>query len=151
MIACMTRTRGRTLEDLFAAACTAISRLSPAEAFAAAMDGAQIIDIRSFDARRRDGIVPGALHIPRTVLEWRVAPESGVRNGHVGGVDRRLVLICDHGYASALAAATLVELGFRDAGDVTGGFAAWRAAGLPVGEAPPPGDGLPGSGPPDPA
>ena len=137
--------------DLYAAACSVIIRLEPAEAFAAAANGALIVDIRSLDARQRDGVVPGALHVPRTVLEWRVAPDSEFRNPHVGGLDRRLVLLCDHGCSSVLAAATLVELGFRDAGDVVGGFAAWQAAGLPVGEAPPAPDGLPGMGPPDPA
>ena len=64
------------------------------------------------------------------MLEWRVAPDSQWRNPHVGGLDRQIVLLCDHGYSSALAAATLVDLGFTHACDVVGGFAAWREAGL---------------------
>jgi rhodanese-related sulfurtransferase len=72
------------------------------------------------------------------VLEWRVAPDSEWRNPRIGGLEQRLVLICDHGCSSTLAAATLVELGFSRAGEVVGGFAAWRDAGLPVAEAPPP-------------
>jgi rhodanese-related sulfurtransferase len=107
-----------------------------------------LIDIRSSDSRMRDGIVPGALHIPRTVLEWRLDPAGTWRTPHVDRTEP-VVLICDHGYSSSLAAATLLEL-CRDAGDVIGGFEAWVAAGRPVGEcraAPSP--GLPGNGPPD--
>lgn len=141
----------RPLEELLAAASARISRLEPSQAFAAAESGALIVDIRSFDARRRDGIVPGSVHIPRTVLEWRVAPDSEARNPHLGRSGQRLVLLCDHGYSTVLAAAALVDLGFVDAGDVIGGFAAWREAGLPVCEAPSaPPDGPPGMGAPDP-
>ena len=139
----------RTLEELLAAATTRIVRLEPRDAFAAAADGALIVDIRSHDARRRDGIVPGSLHIPRTVLEWRVAPDSASRNPCVGDLEQRLVLLCDHGYSTVLAAATLVDLGFASAGDVIGGFAAWRDAGLPVAAAPPSAPGLPGMAAPD--
>ncbi len=139
----------RTLEELLTAATARIARLEPLEAFAAAADGALIVDIRSHDSRRRDGIVPGSLHIPRTVLEWRVAPGSVSRNPHIAALEQRLVLLCDHGCSTVLAAATLVDLGFASAGDVIGGFAAWRGAGLPVADAPPPAAGLPGMGAPD--
>jgi rhodanese-related sulfurtransferase len=142
----------RTLAQLLEAAQTRITRLEPAEALAAVEDGAILIDIRSDFDRGRDGIVPGSLHIPRTVLEWRLDPESRWRNAHIGGLEQRIVLLCDHGCSSILAAATLVELGFSRAGDVIGGFAAWREAGLPT--AVPPrverADGeLAGMGPPD--
>jgi rhodanese-related sulfurtransferase len=70
------------------------------------------------------------------VLEWRVAPDSNWRNPHVGGTESEIIVLCDHGYSSILAAATLVELGFTRASDVIGGFAAWLDAGLPVGAAP---------------
>jgi rhodanese-related sulfurtransferase len=126
-------TRSRTLTELFSEACARIERLEPAEARAASEAGALLVDIRSEVERERDGIVPGALHVPRTVLEWRLAPDSAWRSPYVGGdPDRRVVLICDHGYSSALAAATLVDLGFARAADVVGGFAAWRDAGLPT-------------------
>ena len=91
-----------------------------------------LTDIRSDIDRIRDGIVPGSLHIPRTVLEWRLDPDSRWRDPHVAGPDQRIVLLCDHGCSSVLAAAPLVELGFADAGDVIGGFVAWRDAGLPT-------------------
>jgi len=131
----------RTLDELFAAAARRIRRYTPAEAHAS---DAAIVDIRSQDARERDGAVPGAYHVPRTVLEWRIASEEW-RNTELDG--RALILVCDHGYSSVFAAAALVELG-RDAGDVDGGFEAWRAAGLPVARARA-WDGLPGMGPPD--
>jgi len=143
---------GRTLEELLAEARARIERLEPAAALAALEEGALLVDIRSDSNRERDGIVPGSLHIPRTVLEWRVAPDSPWRNPHVGGLDERIVLLCDHGFSSSLAAATLVELGFARAGDVVGGFEAWCEAGLATASAPPSGrepGRLAGMGPPD--
>ena len=136
------------LADLVERASSTIDRLAPAEALEAMQAGALLVDIRSDISRERGGIVPGSIHIPRTVLEWRVADDSDWRNPFVDG--RRLILLCDHGCSSTLAAATLVELGCASAGDVIGGFAAWREAGLPVAAAPPPplpGE-LPGMGPP---
>jgi rhodanese-related sulfurtransferase len=148
IIALVTEATRRTVEDLLAAARRRIERLQPAEALDAVAGGAQLIDIRSGDARDRDGAIPGSLHIPRTVLEWRVDPASEWRNPAVGGLETQLVLICEHGYSSSLAAATLVELGFARAGDVIGGFSAWQRAGLPVTQAGPPrGDVLPGMAP----
>ncbi len=126
----------RTLEELLDAARARIERLEPTEAFAAAERGALLIDIRSDLDRERDGIVPGSLHIPRTVLEWRFDSDSHWRNPHVGGLDRQILLLCDHGCSSVFAAATLVDLGFARAGDVVGGFAAWRDAGLPTAPSP---------------
>jgi rhodanese-related sulfurtransferase len=119
----------RSLDGLVEEAAGRITRLEPAEAFSA--DGV-IIDIRSQESREVQGVIPGSLYIPRTVLEWRIALESPWRNPHLGGLDERLILICDHGYASVLAASTLVHLGFHSAGDVIGGFEAWKHAGLPV-------------------
>jgi rhodanese-related sulfurtransferase len=127
----------RTLEELLDEARSRIERLEPAEAHAAMELGALLVDIRSDSDRERDGIVPGSLHVPRTVLEWRLAPDSHWRNAYVGEPDRQVLLLCDHGYSSVLAAAILVELGLARAGDVVGGFAAWRVAGLPTTDARP--------------
>ena len=135
-----------SLDELLARAASAIRRYLPEEARAAAEHGALLVDIRSADARRRDGVIPGAVHVTRTVLEWRTALDSEWRNELLDG--RSLILVCDHGYSSVLAAATLVELG-RDCGDVVGGFEAWAAAGLPVGAAGDDAPGLPGMGVPD--
>jgi rhodanese-related sulfurtransferase len=120
-------------DELLARARARLSRLSPAEAWAAAAGGAAlIVDIRSDAARRRDGVVPGSVHIPRTVLEWRLDPSSEWRDTAVAGCGRRIVLICDQGWSSSLAAAAVQELGHSDATDVDGGIAAWREAGLPL-------------------
>jgi rhodanese-related sulfurtransferase len=134
----------KSLEELLAAAVEKIDRVTPE---AAAAGGALLVDIRSRDARERDGVVPGSLHVPRTVLEWRADPHGAWRNPELVAAER-VLLLCDHGYSSIFAAAQLAELGYA-AGDVVGGFEAWRAAGLPVAPAPPPHDGLPGQGPRD--
>jgi rhodanese-related sulfurtransferase len=126
----------RTIDGLFEAARARIERLVPTEAFAATQRGALLVDIRSDLERERDGIVPGSLHIPRTVLEWRLDPESPWRNPYIDGLDQHVVLFCAEGYSSVLAAATLIDLGFAHAGDVIGGFTAWRAAGLPIARLP---------------
>lgn len=130
-------TTRRTLADLLAAAQAQIDRHEPAEAQAATERGALLIDIRSELDRERDGIVPGSLHIPRSVLEWRLDPDSPVRNPHTRGLHGQVILLCEHGCSSILAAATLVELGFTHAGDVIGGYAAWQEAGLPTTPTPP--------------
>ena len=122
----------RTLADLLADAEAQILRLSPAEAHGAMENGALLIDIRSDSNRSRDGAVPGSLHSPRTVLEWRTAPESEFRNPYLGDLDQQVILLCDHGCSSVLAAAVLKEFGFLRVGDVIGGFSDWRDAGFPV-------------------
>jgi rhodanese-related sulfurtransferase len=131
----------RTLDDLLREVRALIERLEPAEAWAATEQGALIVDTR---VDRSAGVVPGSLHVPLSVLQWRVDPDSEWRNPHVGGLDTRLILICDHGESSSLAAASLLELGFTQVGEVIGGFEAWLAAGLPIAKAPEPRAGLPG-------
>ena len=106
-------------------------RLEPVQAFAALEDGAALVDLRSQDERRSEGIVPGSIHIPRSVLEWRLDPDSGYANPHIGR-EQRIIVFCAHGFSSSFAAVTIRELGFRTSTDVVGGFAGWRAAGLPV-------------------
>jgi rhodanese-related sulfurtransferase len=122
----------RTIHDLVEQATARIERLEPDAAQVAVQEGAVLVDIRSDSDRARDGIVPGSLHVPRTVLEWRLAPESDWRSPHAPELGDRVVLLCNHGFSSVLAAASLVDLGFARAGDVVGGFTAWREAGLPV-------------------
>jgi rhodanese-related sulfurtransferase len=120
------------LERLVGAAAEQITRLEAPAAFDASTADGVIIDIRSQDVREREGVIPRSLHIPRTVLEWRVALDSPWRNRHLGGPEQQLILICDHGYSSILAAGNLVQLGFHRTGDVIGGFEAWKRSGLPV-------------------
>ncbi|MDQ3858411.1 MAG: rhodanese-like domain-containing protein [Actinomycetota bacterium] len=116
--------------------------------------GALLVDLRSSDERRREGIVPGSLHIPRSVLEWRLDPDSGYSNPYLRP-DQRVIVFCADGFSSSLAAATLQELGWRTATDVVGGFARWKATGLPTIEGGEDGEAedgpLPGMGPPAPS
>jgi rhodanese-related sulfurtransferase len=95
-------------------------------------DGALLIDIRADSQRAADGLVPGACHVPRNALEWRLDPASPHRDPRLARPDARLMLLCHEGYQSSLAAATVARFGLRHVGDVIGGFDAWRAAGLPV-------------------
>jgi rhodanese-related sulfurtransferase len=142
----------KTIEQLLADARSRLARLEPTEALAAQQAGALLVDTRSSDERAREGVIPGALHIPLSVLQWRLDPDNDptLRNAHVEGLDEQLVLVCAHGYSSSLAAATLQDLGFARATDVVGGFAAWKEQGLPVVPAPAvDAHALPGTSPPD--
>ncbi len=142
----------KTVDDLLNEARAKLDRLEPEEALAAQQAGALLIDTRSAEERRRRGVIPGALHIPRTVLEWRVDPGTApeYRNPHIHGLDQRLVVVCAHGYSSSLAAATLQELGYTRATDVIGGFEAWKECGLTVHQArEDDADAVSGTGPPD--
>jgi rhodanese-related sulfurtransferase len=121
-----------TIDDLLAGARRGLERLDPTAALEAIGSGAILIDIRADSQIAADGVVPGALVIPRNVLEWRIDPASGHRHPRAPGLDGRVILMCNEGYQSSLAAATLQRLGFARATDVDGGFQAWRAAGLPV-------------------
>jgi rhodanese-related sulfurtransferase len=122
----------KTVDELLAQArATLPHRPSPAEALRAQADGALLIDIRG-DDQRRDGLIPGAIVIPRNCLEWRCDPASEWRHPAITRRDLRIILICQQGYQSSLAAATLHQLGLIHATDLDGGFTAWAAAGLPV-------------------
>ncbi len=148
------RTGRTTIHDLLRDARSRLDRLEPGHGFAAQRDGALLIDTRSSDERRRDGVIPGSLHVPLSVLAWRVDPDADpeYRSRHIVGLDQELVLVCTHGYSSSLAAAMLQELGFSRVTDLVGGFAAWRDAGLPVRSASPSdADAVPGMGDPEPS
>lgn len=119
-----------TVEDLLAAARRRLQRLTPRQAAAAVDDGALIVDIRPGWQRRIDGEVPGSLIIERNHLEWRLHPDSAARVRQADS-RRRWIVLCQEGYASSLAAASLQAIGL-DASDVDGGIRAWRSAGLPV-------------------
>jgi rhodanese-related sulfurtransferase len=120
-----------TVEELLGKARGELDRLSAVEAAAAVWDGALLIDIRADSQRVQNGQVPGSRVIPRNVLEWRLDPASEHRDREAARRDRLLVIMCDEGFQSSLAAATLKRFGLR-ATDMVGGFRAWRAAGLPV-------------------
>jgi rhodanese-related sulfurtransferase len=94
--------------------------------------GSVLVDTRDGELRSRDGCIPGSVHIPLSVLEWRVDPTSGHQSAALAGREDKLILICHEGYSSSLAAVRLHELGFENTTDVIGGFVAWVAAHLPV-------------------
>jgi rhodanese-related sulfurtransferase len=122
----------RSVEELLADARARLTRVEPLEAKAAADRGeALIVDIRQDRQRERDGVVPGAVFVPRNELEWRADPVSQWRDDRLHD-GRRVVVMCDEGYQSSLAAAVLHELGLEGATDLVGGFQSWRSAGLPV-------------------
>ncbi|MEV0413604.1 rhodanese-like domain-containing protein [Streptomyces sp. NPDC050448] len=107
-------------------------RVDAQEAYAASREGALLVDIRYQALRERDGLIPGALVVERNELEWRLDPQGSHRAPEATSHDLPVVVICNEGYASSLAAASLHTLGLHRATDLTGGFQAWKAAGLPV-------------------
>ena len=121
-----------TIDDLLATARARLHRVDPERAVAAVHDGALLFDIRPSELRRRDGELPGAIVVDRNVLEWRLDPASPHRLPEVTNHEQVVILVCNEGYASSLAAATLQDLGLRNATDLEGGFAAWAARGLAV-------------------
>ena len=133
----------KSIETIIENARRTILRYAPREAAAAHV---MIVDLRSNDERRQTGIIPGSIHVPRSVLEWRADPDSGWSNPRIADRQLPLILVCAHGYSSTLAAESLAKLGFEYVGDIEGGFEAWQAEGLPVVPAPPPEPGLPGMG-----
>ncbi|MFD4143815.1 MULTISPECIES: rhodanese-like domain-containing protein [unclassified Streptomyces] len=107
-------------------------RIGPQQAYDAAAAGALLVDIRYQALRERDGLIPGALVVERNELEWRLDPQGSHRAAEAVSHDLHVVVVCNEGYASSLAAASLHQLGLHRATDLVGGFQAWKAAGLPV-------------------
>jgi rhodanese-related sulfurtransferase len=124
-----------TIDQLLEEARCRLDRLDPLGALDAIHAGATLIDIRSDSQIATDGVVPEALVIPRNVLEWRLDPASKHRHPRAPHLNDQVILMCNEGYQSSLAAATLQQLGFARATDLKGGFQAWRAAGLPTQQA----------------
>lgn len=120
-----------SVDGLLSSARSQLTRLSPAEAFELSTDGAVLVDIRTETQRGRDGEIPGAFIVSRNILEWRLDPASEHRDPALARRGHRVILICNEGYQSSLAAATVRRFGV-DATDVIGGARAWRAAGLPM-------------------
>jgi len=109
-----------------------LQRVTAQQAAAEQANGAILVDTRTLEQRTRDGEIPAALVIDRTVLEWRLDPSSQSRVPEAKDHNIRVIVICAEGYSSSLAAASLQDLGLVNATDVIGGFEAWQTAGLPV-------------------
>jgi rhodanese-related sulfurtransferase len=103
-----------------------LDRVQPADLASEIAAGALVVDIRPIEQRHRDGDLPGALTIDRNILEWRLDPTSPDHIPEMADAGRRIVLVCNEGYSSSLAAATLRQLGLERACDLVGGFQAWK-------------------------
>ncbi|GAB3770600.1 rhodanese-related sulfurtransferase [Nocardioides ginsengisegetis] len=123
------------VDEMLADARSHLDRVDAAEAHRELLAGdALLVDIRPAAQRRAEGEVDPGLPvqvIERNVLEWRFDPRSDARVPEAS-YDARVIVLCQEGYTSSLAAHALQQLGIHRATDVVGGFAAWREAGLPV-------------------
>lgn len=128
----------RGIAEILAAARARLHRVDAVAAYEAQQRGALLVDIRPQARRESDGVIPGALVIHRNVLEWRLDPRSDTRLPQADRYDLPVIVVCNEGYTSSLAAASLQDLGLHRATDLIGGFEAWRAAGLPVAATDPP-------------
>jgi rhodanese-related sulfurtransferase len=122
-----------TVDDLLAAARARLDRVEPRRAADLVEGGAILVDTRPQWQRAQEGELPGALVIERNHLEWRLDPASPARIPEAVDHDVTWIVACSEGYSSSLAAASLQDLGLRNATDLVGGFRAWKAAGLPAG------------------
>jgi rhodanese-related sulfurtransferase len=117
---------GWTIEHILAEARARLDRVEAAALAGEVAGGAVLVDIRPLEQRQRDGELPGAVVIDRNVLEWRLDPASPDAIAEAG-YDRRVIIVCNEGYSSSLAAATLQDIGVARATDLVGGFQAWMA------------------------
>lgn len=122
----------RGIDDILSAARARLRRLTPEAAHVAHRGGAVLVDIRPAAQRAVSGAIPGALVVERNVLEWRFDPRSTARLAIADRYDLPIVVFCEEGYTSSLAAAALQDLGLILATDLAGGFVAWRRTGLPA-------------------
>jgi rhodanese-related sulfurtransferase len=116
------------IADLLASCRADLDRVLPERLPAEVAAGALVVDIRPSEQRERDGELPGAVVIDRNVLEWRLDPTSPDRIAEATTADLRIIVVCQEGYSSSLAAHTLRLLGLRRATDLVGGYEAWLAA-----------------------
>ena len=121
------------IDELLERVRAGLDRVQAEAAHEAARTGdALLVDIRYAALRERDGMIPGALVVERNELEWRLDPLGSHRAPEATNHDLHVVVVCNEGYASSLAALSLRQLGLHRATDLVGGFQAWRRAGLPV-------------------
>lgn len=115
------------IDQLLETAQASLDRVQPADLAAALEAGAWMIDTRPLEQRQRDGERVGATVVDRNLLEWRLDPTSLHRHPEANDPDRWIILMCDAGYSSSLAAVMLRTLGLHRATDLVGGFQALRA------------------------
>jgi len=117
------------IDRILADARAGLERVEAQDLAAEMATGALVVDTRPVEQRERDGELPGAVVVDRNVLEWRLDPTSPDRIPEATDVERRVIVVCNEGYSSSLAAATLQQLGLKDATDLVGGYQAWLSAG----------------------
>jgi rhodanese-related sulfurtransferase len=122
----------RSIDEVLADARSRLDRVEPEEAAARVAAGALLVDTRPAFQREADGEVPGAVVVERNHIEWRFDPASDARLPQATGYDVEVIVLCNEGYSSSLAADSLQALGLHRATDVIGGYQAWAAAGLPT-------------------
>ena len=116
-----------SIDDILTTARARLDRVAPADLEREQRDGALIVDIRPIEQRERDGELPGAIVIDRNVLEWRLDPSCEHHISKISTYDARIVIVCNEGYSSSLAAAVLHDLGLNRATDLIGGYQARRS------------------------
>jgi len=121
------------IDEFVTKARAGLDRPDPERAWRLQEDGALIVDIRPHANRAAEGEIPGSVIVERIHLEWRLSPDSEWRLPEVRS-DLPVIVMCNEGFASSLAAADLQRLGLANATDLDGGFRAWAAAGLPTRE-----------------
>ncbi len=121
-----------TVAELLATARARLDRPDPLRAAAMVDQGAILVDTRPGWQREQEGELPGALLIERNHIEWRLDPTSDARIPQAVDHDVTWIVVCSEGYSSSLAAASLQDLGLRNATDLDGGYQAWKKAGLPI-------------------
>jgi rhodanese-related sulfurtransferase len=117
----------RSADDLVDSARRRIGRIRPDALAGVVARGGLVVDIRPSAQREEEGELEGAVVVERNVLEWRLDPTGAHRIPQVRDHRQTVVVACSEGYASSLAAASLLDLGFSRAADLEGGFRAWRS------------------------
>jgi rhodanese-related sulfurtransferase len=115
---------GSAVDALLAAARAGVERVTAERLAAEVAAGALVVDVRPAEQRNRDGELPGAVVIDRNVLEWRLDPTSPHRLADAPDPDQRVIVVCNEGYSSSLAAESLRRLGLGRATDLVGGYQA---------------------------
>jgi rhodanese-related sulfurtransferase len=118
---------GSSIDQVLIRSRRSLYRVVPVLVSAEMGAGALVVVIRPVEVLVRVGLLPGAVVVGRNVLEWRLDPTSPDRIAEAVDPDRRVVLVCNEGYASSLAAESLQRVGLRRATDLVGGYRAWRA------------------------
>ena len=127
----MMKGHSSSVKEMVAGARSRIRNLTPEECRAELSQGALLVDLREPEERQEHGVIAGALHVPRGMLEFRADPATSYHLSEFQP-DRQIILHCASGMRSALAADTLLQMGYGQVGHIDGGFAAWKASGQPT-------------------